>query len=99
MTESQKRMLNDGKGKGKAAEEPISSQENAHMLDFCRRIITAAKAIDRFLSETKGEAFVERLHASLPKIATSSAAAVYLGLGASEAEAKAAYMHWANQAR
>lgn len=95
----QKRVTDEGKGKGKAVEESTPSQENAHMLDFCRRILYTAKAIDRFLSETKGASFVERLHASLPRIATSSDAAVYLDSDASEESVKAAYMKWGMQAR
>lgn len=99
MTEEQKRVLDDGKGKGKALEEPTMSQENARMLEFCRRIIDTAKAIDRFLTETKGSAFVGRLHASLPKIATSSTIAAYLDANASEDATKQAYLDWAMQAR
>lgn len=99
MTEEQKRVLDDGKGKGKAVDEPAMSQENAQLLAFCRRIVDTAKAIDRFLTETKGAAFVERLHASLPKVPTATAIAAYLDENASEAATQRAYLDWAMQAR
>lgn len=35
---------------------------------FSDRILSTARAIDRSLRETKGDAFVERLYASLPRI-------------------------------
>lgn len=67
MTEEQKRMTTDDKGKGKQLNKSVS-EENVKLLSFCKRIVANAKAIDRALSQTKGDAFVERLHASLPKI-------------------------------
>ncbi|KAG9038360.1 hypothetical protein FRB95_001772 [Tulasnella sp. JGI-2019a] len=75
MTEAQKRVLtanpgaDAGKGKGK---EKAVNQDNVRLLQFCERIILTANAIDRSLRETKGDAFVDRLHASLPKLPGSS---------------------------
>ncbi|KAG8862328.1 hypothetical protein FRB96_001907 [Tulasnella sp. 330] len=75
MTEAEKRVLTvnsgptSGKGKGK---EKLMNEDNARLLQFCERIILTANAIDRSLRETKGDAFVDRLRASLPKLPGSS---------------------------
>lgn len=99
MTEEQKRMT--AKGKGKAREpSPSLNDENEKLLAFCRRILTTAEAIDRSLRETKGDAFVDRLHASLPKILTSSTFDhISVRTGGTEEERKKGYLDWAMQVR
>lgn len=100
MTEEQKRMTAD-KGKGKEKESsPALSDENQKLLAFCQRILMTANAIDRSLRETKGNAFVDRLHASLPKITNSSTfdlTSIYVGN--TEEERRKAYLDWATQVR
>lgn len=100
MTEEQKRMTTD-KGKGKEKElSPPLSDENQKLLAFCQRILTTANAIDRSLRETKGDAFVDRLHASLPKITSSSNFDhTSIQVGETEEERKKAYLDWATQVR
>ncbi|EJF62236.1 ubiquitin conjugating enzyme family protein [Dichomitus squalens] len=101
MSEEQKRMTADEKGKGKD-DGAVVSEENKKLLDFCLRIVNTAKAIDRSLVETKGKAFVERLHAGLPKIpATSSLQTDVAPIDAGETEESAmeAYVKWANRVR
>ncbi|KAF8558777.1 hypothetical protein OG21DRAFT_1503732 [Imleria badia] len=102
MTEEQKRMTTDkGKGKGKEKESsPALSDENQKLLTFCQRILMTANAIDRSLRETKGDAFVDRLHGSLPKITNSSAFDVTsIQVGNTEEERRKAYVDWATQVR
>ena len=99
LTEEQKRMTVDTKGKLK---EPAveTSDENQRLLGFCRRILATANAIDRSLRDTKGDAFVDRLHASLPKISTSSSSPhAYVEAGMTEASARNAYLEWATRVR
>jgi len=96
MTEEAKRVTNESKGKGKEIEMPEDSRK---LLGFCKRILATADAIDRFLSETKGTVFVERLHASLPKISTSSKETVHVASGATEEATRDIYVEWATQAR
>lgn len=67
MTEAQKRVTQDDKGKAKEIIRVVT-EENTRLLGFCRRILATAQGIDRSLRETKGDAFVDRLHAALPKI-------------------------------
>ncbi|KAI6105628.1 hypothetical protein F5141DRAFT_1189440 [Pisolithus sp. B1] len=99
MTEEQKRMTAKGKGKAKEP-SPSLDDENEKLLAFCRRILTTADAIDRSLRETKGDAFVDRLHASLPKILTSSTFDhISVRTGGTEEERKKAYLDWAMQVR
>ncbi|KAG9317659.1 ubiquitin conjugating enzyme family protein [Chiua virens] len=100
MTEEQKRMTTD-KGKGKEKESsPSLSDENQRLLAFCQRILMTANAIDRSLRETKGDAFVDRLHASLPKIASSSAFDLTsMQVGSTEEERRKVYVDWATQVR
>ena len=101
MSEEQKRMTADEKGKGKE-DGAVISEENKKLLDFCQRIVNTANAIDRSLVETKGKAFVERLHAGLPKIpATSSSQDDVAPIDAGETEESAmeAYVKWANRVR
>jgi ubiquitin-protein ligase len=102
MTEEEKRALaGDEKGKGK--EIVPMSDENLKLLTFCERIISTAKAIDRSLRETKGATFVDRLHASLPKIPSTTSSepgpAVQLTEDASEEETKRTYLEWATRVR
>ncbi|KAG8928570.1 hypothetical protein FRC02_006721 [Tulasnella sp. 418] len=73
MTEEQKRVTNENRSdKGKGKEKNSISEENAKLLSFCDRILATARAIDRSLRETKGDAFVDRMHKSLPKISSQS---------------------------
>ena len=105
MTEEQKRQTDDDKGKGKDTGKGTTADENLKLLGFCRRIVSTARGIDRSLRETKGDAFVERLHASLPRIpGTSSgsgrpASEVRVSAGQTEEEARKTYMDWANRVR
>ncbi|KAJ7700058.1 hypothetical protein B0H17DRAFT_1048399 [Mycena rosella] len=99
LTEEQKRMTVDPKGKSKEASTPVAD-ENQKLLSFCQRILGTANAIDRSLRETKGDAFVERLHASLPKILTSSSdEGMLVDAGATEESATKAYVEWATRVR
>ena len=101
MSEEQKRMTADDKGKGKEESAGVS-EDNMKLLNFCQRIVNTAKAIDRSLIETKGKAFVDRLHAGLPKIPVSSsdsAQAVHVDAGETEESAIEAYIKWANRVR
>lgn len=98
LTEEQKRMTVDPKGKAKESEAPVS-EENQKLLDFCQRILATTSAIDRSLRETKGDAFVNRLHASLPQVFTSSSQNIHVDAGATEESAKKAYMEWATRVR
>ncbi|KDQ17329.1 hypothetical protein BOTBODRAFT_30149 [Botryobasidium botryosum FD-172 SS1] len=101
LTEEQKRMtrVDDDKGKGK--EKLVVSEENEKLMKFCESILSTARAIDRSLRETKGDAFIERLHASLPKISTSMSEnrAVTVSVGQTEEETKKAYLDWATRVR
>ncbi|KAI0682282.1 ubiquitin conjugating enzyme family protein [Cerioporus squamosus] len=77
-------------------------KENKKLLNFCQRIVNTAKAIDRSLVETKGKAFVERLHAGLPKIpatSTSQGPVADVEAGETEESAMQAYVKWANRVR
>ncbi|KAI0711061.1 ubiquitin conjugating enzyme family protein [Cerioporus squamosus] len=101
MSEEQKRMTADEKGKAKD-DGAIVSEENKKLLNFCQRIVNTAKAIDRSLVETKGKAFVERLHAGLPKIpatSTSQGPVADVEAGETEESAMQAYVKWANRVR
>ncbi|KAG6378918.1 hypothetical protein JVT61DRAFT_13203 [Boletus reticuloceps] len=100
MTEEQKRMTTD-KGKGKEKESsPALTDENQKLLAFCQRILMTANAIDRSLRETKGDAFVARLHAALPKITNSSTFdSTSIQVGTTEEERRKAYVDWAMQVR
>ncbi|OSD04457.1 ubiquitin conjugating enzyme family protein [Trametes coccinea BRFM310] len=101
MSEAQKRMTAEDKGKGKD-DGSATSEENRKLLTFCQRIVNTAKAIDRSLVETKGKAFVDRLHASLPKIPATSTAqeeSAPVDVGDTEESAMEAYVKWANRVR
>ncbi|OBZ70225.1 Baculoviral IAP repeat-containing protein 6 [Grifola frondosa] len=100
MSEEQKRMTTDDKGKARDT-GPTMSEENSKLLNFCLRIVNTAKAIDRSLREMKGDAFVERLHAGLPKIpmSTNQEDSIRVEAGDTEESARKAYMEWANRVR
>lgn len=110
MTEEQKRMTTQEKGKGKDSE--MAYEENDKLLRFCQSILNTAASIDRSLREVKGAAFMERMYTSLPRISAASksqasaetgkqreAQKVVLKSGASEDEAKKVYEEWAYNAR
>jgi len=99
MTEEQKRMTAKGKGKEKET-SPALGDENEKLLTFCNRILATANAIDRSLRETKGDAFVDRLHASLPKILTSSTFDhTSIKAGGTDDDRRKTYLDWATQVR
>ncbi|KAF8627164.1 hypothetical protein AX15_004484 [Amanita polypyramis BW_CC] len=100
LTEEQKRMtLQDMKGKSKDSDAPIY-EDNEKLITFCRRILSTAKAIDRSLRETKGNAFVERLYGSLPKLPNArNQSFTHIEVGETEEDAKKAYIEWATSAR
>lgn len=102
MTEEQKRINNDTKGKTKEVLVPSPfSEENQKLLGFCQRILATAEAIDRSLRETKGDKFVERIHESLPKIHTSDSTSdeVFVTNEASEEAIRQTYIAWATRVR
>jgi len=102
LTEEQKRMTLDMREK---AEEQttvtVQSDDNMKLLIFCRRILSTVKAIDRSLRDTKGDAFVDRLHSSLPNISSSSSALQHcrIDVKASEDVVQRAYLDWATRVR
>jgi hypothetical protein len=106
MTEEQKRMTTGTKGKARVN---VIDDENDKLLTFCEGILNTATAIDRSLSEIKGEAFMERMYKSLPRLSAASLSrtasgvvtdeTVVLAQGASEAEARSVYEQWAIKAR
>ena len=100
LTEEQKRMtLEDMKGKSKDSDAPVC-EDNEKLIAFCRRILYTAKAIDRSLTETKGDAFVERLHSSLPKLpSANNRSSAHILAGGTEEEAMKVYMEWATRSR
>lgn len=98
MTEEEKRVLENDKGKSRM-EEPVLSAENTKLLAFCRKILATANAIDRFLRETKGDAFINRLYASLPKLASAPAIDVHVDANISNEKTQDLYISWATQAR
>jgi len=71
------------------------------LLNFCRRILATANGRDRALRETKGDDFVKRLHASLPKILTSplESKEIHVQAGATNEALVKAYLDWATQVR
>jgi hypothetical protein len=101
MTEEQKRITSDTKGKSKEPFPPPFSEENQKLLGFCQRILATAEAIDRSLRETKGEKFLERLQEALPKIHSSDPASreVFIGAEASEEAVRQMYISWATRVR
>jgi hypothetical protein len=101
MTEEQKRVTNDTKGKTKEIPAPSLSEENQKLFGFCQRILATADAIDRSLRETKGEKFLERVRESLPKIHTADSTSneVFVGAELSEEGIRQAYIAWATRVR
>lgn len=98
MTEEQKRMTSSSKGKEREL-TPSLSDENHRLLLFCQRILATASAIDRSLRETKGDAFVDRLHAALPKISSEPFDHSSITLATTDEARKKAYVDWATQVR
>jgi hypothetical protein len=100
LTEEQKRMTIDTKGKEVAA-VPTLSDENQKMLDFCQRILATINAIDRSLREVKGDAFVDRLHDSLPKLehGAEDSAKYKVDRTTTDEQVKKIYEDWAMKAR
>jgi hypothetical protein len=98
LTEEQKRMAVDSKGKSKETNTTMS-EENRRLLDFCQRILSTIAAIDRSLRDTKGDKFVDRLQASLPRAHASSSNDVRPEAGETEESAKKAYVEWATRVR
>lgn len=98
MTEEQKRMTSSAKGKEREL-TPSLSDENQRLLLFCQRILATASAIDRSLRETKGDAFVDRLHAALPKISSEPFDHSSITLATTDEARKKAYLDWATQVR
>lgn len=98
LTEEQKRMTVDPKGKVEQQVSQNTSDENQKLLHFCRRILATVNAIDRSLRDTKGDAFVNRLHSSLPNI-TSSSPHIHVEAGTTEESARKAYVEWATRVR
>lgn len=99
LTEEQKRMSIDPKGKSKDTSN-ATTDENQKLNDFCHRILSTTSAIDRSLRENKGDAFVERLHASLPKVFTSAPTSeTVIEAGATEEKARQIYIQWATRTR
>lgn len=98
MTEEQKRMTSSTKGKEREL-TPSLSDENQKLLLFCQRIVATASAIDRSLRETKGDAFVDRLHAALPKISSEPFDHSSITLATTDEARKKAYVDWATQVR
>lgn len=101
MTESEKRMTASEKGKQKELAD-ATPDENLNLLRFCERILSAAAGIDRSLRETKGDDFVNRLHASLPTAghATASTSDEPTVLpGKTDEETMQVYEAWANKVR
>jgi hypothetical protein len=102
MTEEQKRINNDTKGKTKEVPStPPYSEENQKLFGFCQRILATADAIDRSLKETKGAKFLERIHESLPKIYSSDSTSdeVFVTTEASEEAVRQTYVAWATRVR
>lgn len=100
LTEEQKRMtLQDMKGKSKDSDAPIY-EDNEKLIAFCRRILYTAKAIDRSLRETKGDAFVDRLHNALPKLPSANKRYfARIAAGETAEEVMKVYLDWAMQVR
>ncbi|KAF9534355.1 hypothetical protein CPB83DRAFT_889347 [Crepidotus variabilis] len=100
LTEEQKRMTVEMREK--EVEEQIAAtitDENQKLIRFCRRILATVNAIDRSLRETKGDAFVNRLHASLPNRTSPSTTKTRVEVGASDASVEKTYEQWAIRAR
>jgi hypothetical protein len=111
MTEEEKRVTSDGKdvtNKGKGKESADENDDNRKLRKFCDRILATARAIDRSLRETKGDAFVERLYSSLPSIPARAAgynanagpsSAPQIAPEGTDADLKQLYINWATKTR
>ncbi|EKM80308.1 hypothetical protein AGABI1DRAFT_57960 [Agaricus bisporus var. burnettii JB137-S8] len=98
LTEEQKRMPQTAEKK--LDNSSAATDENKKMLDFCHRILGTIKAIDRSLRDTKGDAFVERLHTSLPKNpSTTLEKKIIVSAGTTEEATQKTYVEWANSTR
>ncbi|EAU84763.2 ubiquitin conjugating enzyme family protein [Coprinopsis cinerea okayama7 len=102
LTEEQKRMTVEAKDK-EIAQTLVLSDESQKLLNFCNRILATVKAIDRSLREVKGDAFVDRLHASLPKIATTGSSETSkdykIDSSTSDEVTRKIYTEWSTSAR
>ncbi|KAH8830857.1 hypothetical protein DL96DRAFT_1594587 [Flagelloscypha sp. PMI_526] len=96
LTEEQKRMAVDTSVKVKEI-AVVPQDEKQKLLSFCKRIISTISAIDQYLRDNKGQEFVDRMHASLPKIITGEDDVVIKTAGLSDAETQKAYVDWANR--
>lgn len=101
LTEEQKRKaVGDSKGKSKEDNSSGGSVDEATKLAiFCKRLVGTCVQIDKSLRELKGNAFVTRMHESLPKAFTSASDTIYVEAGDTDEEAKDAYMKWALSSR
>jgi hypothetical protein len=114
MTEEQKRQTTTGSIKGKGREADQVYEENDRLLKFCTGILNTAASIDRSLTEVKGDAFMDRMYSSLPRMSAASRSrmssstqadaarashAPALASDASEAEARKVYEAWATNER
>ena len=100
LTEDQKRMT--VAMREKEVEEQLAvtlSDENQRLIRFCRRILSTVNAIDRSLRETKGDAFLDRLHASLPSRTTVPAIRYHVEANATEEAVQKTYIDWATRSR
>jgi hypothetical protein len=97
MTEEEKRIT--GTNAAAPVEEAPMSDENRRLFDFCQRIIDTAGVIDRFLRDTKGAKFFERMQSALPKITPVAYDEVKVNAGASDQDTQKAYTEWASRAR
>ncbi|TFL06053.1 hypothetical protein BDV98DRAFT_499797 [Pterulicium gracile] len=98
MTEEQKRMTVSSKGKEREIAAPMY-EENRRLVDFCRRILSTVNAIDRSLRETKGDQFVDRLHASLPKISSDPVFESLYNASEDDDTTEKTYVDWATRVR
>ncbi|KAI0268350.1 hypothetical protein BC834DRAFT_869029 [Gloeopeniophorella convolvens] len=101
MTEEQKRITSDSKGKTKEVILQPLTEENQRLHGFCQRILATAEAIDRSLRETKGDRFLERIQESLPKIHTTNSASneVFVNREVSDEALKQMYIDWVTRVR
>lgn len=101
LTEEQKRMTLDMREKAVEETTVAVSDDNQKLLHFCQRILATVKAIDRSLRDTKGDAFVNRLHASLPTISSSSSSVpqYHIVPGTSDEDRQKTYVDWATRVR
>ena len=99
LTEDQKRMTVTMRDQESEDPTPAPSDENQKLIRFCRRILATVNAIDRSLRETKGDAFVDRLQASLPNRALSFVGKYHIEANISDEALRTFYVEWATRAR